>query len=249
MAPASSMHSTKPLPEVKGKAVTATPKIARLVFHSLAAALMANGFAGLQGMTMSKHIQPQYGGHLQYLTILGLIGSGLVMLLSAASDMLPSVKALKKIKRTFLLFALPVELVISSIYWPLVLLAPHLMFPPNPDLVSSPEPSSIPQADLLFRIPLWMDLSMHALPAAVLLLDFFALERRYTPPASTFGAPILAFTFGGAYANWIEHCASINGKFPYPFLTVLDFQGRVAVYVGASVGALLVFWGLNAVHR
>lgn len=75
------------------------------------------------------------------------------------------------------------------------------------------------------------------------------LEKKYTPPASTIGAPILAVAAGTAYGTWAEHCASINGKFPYPFLTIMSFPARVATYVAATFGALLVFWGLNRVHR
>ena len=44
------------------------------------------------------------------------------------------------------------------------------MFPANPDLTSVPELSSSEAIDPLFRIPLWMDLSLHAVPAVVLLL-------------------------------------------------------------------------------
>jgi hypothetical protein len=46
------------------------------------------------------------------------------------------------------------------------------MFPPNPDLLDpfrEGEPTTA-SADLLFRIPLWMDISMHALPAISLLI-------------------------------------------------------------------------------
>lgn len=75
------------------------------------------------------------------------------------------------------------------------------------------------------------------------------LERKYTKPASTVGAPVLAVAAGTAYATWVEHCAKINGKFPYPFLTLSNFPGRIAIYVGAVFSALMVFWGLNKVHR
>ena len=134
------------------------------------------------------------------------------------------------------------------------------MFPPNP-MLKGAEPSAIKPADLLFRIPLWMDLSMHALPAMALMLggsrmsqsrlmvDFLVLETPYTPPSSNIYAPLLAFAFGSAYPLWIEHCATINGQFPYPFLTAMTAPQRVQMYVGSSIGALLVFWGLNAVKK
>ena len=43
------------------------------------------------------------------------------------------------------------------------------MFPPHPLSTESAEPSSSDKA-LLFRIPLWMDISMHLLPAVVLAI-------------------------------------------------------------------------------
>ncbi|WVF72337.1 hypothetical protein IAT40_007150 [Kwoniella sp. CBS 6097] len=239
----------------------AMPKIGRLVFHAAAAAVMLQGWISLQGVEMKKFMEAQYGdanmkffgisflGSFQYLTILGLFGSIAAMLLSGLCDYFPGINVFKSIKRIFLLVSLPVELVISSIYWSIILLAPHLMLPPKPNMASSPEPSSSGMEDGLFRIPLWMDMSMHLAPAVALIIDFFFLEKKFRPPASTIGAFILAATFGASYGVWVEHCASINGAFPYPFLTIMDLPGRVATYVGSTIGAYLVFRGLNAIHK
>ncbi|OCF38345.1 hypothetical protein I317_07889 [Kwoniella heveanensis CBS 569] len=227
----------------------AMPKIGRLVFHAAAAAVMIQGWASLQNMAMKQFMESQYGGSFQYLTILGLFGSIAAMMLSGLCDYFPGINVFKSIKRIFLLVSLPVELVISSIYWSIILLAPELMLPPAPDMASSPEPSSSGFEDGLFRIPLWMDMSMHLAPAVALIIDFFFLEKKFRPPASTIGAFLLAATFGTTYGLWVEHCASINGSFPYPFLTIMELPGRVATYAGSTVGAYLVFRGLNAIHK
>ena len=60
------------------------------------------------------------------------------------------------------------------------------MFPSKP-VDSATEPSS-QTADLLFRIPLWMDLSMHAVPALVLLLgkSFHTTVPRCAPSSADF---------------------------------------------------------------
>lgn len=79
--------------------------------------------------------------------------------------------------------------------------------------------------------------------------EFFAFEKRYTPPVSTIGAAAVAVTFGSAYSLWVEHTASINGRFPYPFLNVMDGQARVIMYVTSTLGAFAVFKLLNALHR
>ena len=152
------------------------------------------------------------------------------------------------------------------------------MFPAAPTESSTPEPSSSDKT-LLFRIPLWMDISMHLLPAVALTIrasklpspiprclarytpldnqaikhklisDFFLLEKRYNPPASTAGATTLAVSFGAAYSVWVEHCAKQNGRFPYPFLNVMSPDERMAMYIGSTVLALIAFWGLNALHK
>lgn len=79
--------------------------------------------------------------------------------------------------------------------------------------------------------------------------DFFLFESRYRPPASTVGASALAVGFGAVYSTWIEHCAKINGRFPYPFLDVMSADERGAMYIGSTLLALFAFWGLNWVHR
>jgi hypothetical protein len=50
------------------------------------------------------------------------------------------------------------------------------MFPPKPDSIAgatNAEPTN-QTADLLFRIPLWMDLSMHLLPAVALIIGTYS---------------------------------------------------------------------------
>ena len=53
------------------------------------------------------------------------------------------------------------------------------MFPPKPDAIAgatNAEPTN-QTADLLFRIPLWMDLSMHLLPAVALIIGMYPLTN------------------------------------------------------------------------
>ncbi|TXT13749.1 hypothetical protein VHUM_01116 [Vanrija humicola] len=186
----------------------------------------------------------QYGGQLQFLTILGLIVTVITFVLSAAYDVLP-LHFLHATKRVFALIALPVEITISAIYWPLIIFAPALMLPPKLD--AAPGPDGTPPA--LFWIPLWMDLGLHAIPAASLIIDFFLLEKKYQPPTSTRIVTWLATGLGVAYGRWAEHCNKINGHFAYPFLDVMSPTARALTYSGAAGFALVVFWGLNALHK
>jgi hypothetical protein len=85
-------------------------------------------------------------------------------------------------------------------------------------------------------------------PALVYIPDFFAFEPKYHPPTSTSIAFFLSATVGAAYVIWVEYCASINGSFPYPFLTMTGPIGRGIIYVAAISGALGVFRALNGLH-
>ncbi|KAL1411217.1 hypothetical protein Q8F55_002168 [Vanrija albida] len=234
--------STHPAPP------TPALSVPRLLFHSAVAGTMVQAYVSLQALTAELRAQAgvveEYGGQYQFLTILGLLITISTFALSALRDVLP-LHFLHQAKRVFALAALPVEITISAIYWPLILAAPSLMLPPKLD--AEPAVDGAPPA--LFWIPLWMDLGLHAVPAVSLIIDFFFLEKKYRPPTSTRTATLLAAGLGTAYALWAEHCNKQNGHFAYPFLDVMDGPARAATYAGATGFALLVFRGLNALHQ
>nr|ODN99741.1 hypothetical protein L204_02174 [Cryptococcus depauperatus CBS 7855] len=266
--------SYEDIPAVKTTAVSPkTPYFGRFFFHIGTVAVMAQGFLAMKKITLGQFIRPQ--GSMEVWDGLDTKETHSFHRVSAVSDHTrPSMLrnchgslrckrsftqykqqvyknsgTIKLVKRVFLLVSLPAELVISLIYWSIIIIAPELMLPPTSPSASQGEASSSSAQPDLFRIPLWMDLSMHLLPTVALLLDFFLLEKKYPKPFSTYIASLLAAMFGIAYGVWVEHCASINGVFPYPFLTIMNFEGRVATYVGATVAAWLVFRGLNGLHK
>jgi hypothetical protein len=51
------------------------------------------------------------------------------------------------------------------------------------------------------------------------------------------------------YGFWIEYCATLNGRFPYPFLTIMELDHRMWTYMGAAAFAFTTFALLNAVHK
>jgi hypothetical protein len=61
------------------------------------------------------------------------------------------------------------------------------------------------------RIPLSHDLSLHAVPGISMLLDFVLFESKYSPSATKYAAPFVAFVYGVFYATWVEHCGKENG--------------------------------------
>jgi len=132
------------------------------------------------------------------------------------------------------------------------------------DEPSTSEPTSSSAPQTLMRIPLNVDLALHAVPAIALVLDFFFFEKRYTRYQVARVAPLTATLFGLWYVSWVEYCATHNGRcmcptsyfsslllipdaVPYPFLEY-PYYIRALVYIGAMVQAFLSFRFLNSLH-
>jgi hypothetical protein len=130
----------------------------------------------------------------------------------------------------------------------------------------SSEPSSTYETLALAWVPLDIDLSLHAVPAMSLFLDFFLFQRSYSRSDTNHKAPLFAIIFAVWYGWWVERCASFNGvcmwavcmirdfstnylTVPYPFLTDNPFEIRVAIYIGATSIALVSLWVLNGAHK
>ncbi|TFK54970.1 hypothetical protein OE88DRAFT_1653557 [Heliocybe sulcata] len=221
-------------------------KPAPLLLHAIAAGVMAWGYNNLGSLMQDAWIEKQKGGHSQFLTIQGLLMALLTMAVSLVLDLAPSFAVLRNVKRVLLMVSLPVAVVVSSIYWTLVLSMPHMILQANP---GTTPPTSSSEAPQLMRIPLEMDLALHASPALSLLADFLLFEKKYGRNETVYVAPVLAALFGFFYANWVEYLAKFNGSFPYPFLTDNSFEIRVAIYSGAITLALVSFWLINSVHK
>ncbi|KAJ7582908.1 FAR-17a/AIG1-like protein [Mycena floridula] len=215
--------------------------LARSLLHGSAAAIMAYGYIGLESLVLSELIETQYGGHFQFLTIQGLAISFVVMVLAFLGDV-TAISALVTLKRALFMIALPVEVVVSTIYWPLMIFLPSLIL----RSVDS-EPSSSSEAPIFARIPLKLDLAMHASPALALLLDFILFEKSYSRREVGLGATCVTLAATSWYGFWVERCASINGSFPYPFLDT-EFPLRLAIYFSAGLLALFSFRLLNNLH-
>ncbi|KAK7467042.1 hypothetical protein VKT23_004104 [Stygiomarasmius scandens] len=217
---------------------------ASVLLHSLSASIMAYGYNSLKTLPIDSLISTQYGGHFQFLTIQGLAIAWMTAIFGLASDIFPSVSVLKSLKRALFMIALPVEVVISSIYWPLLLVATQLILQPD-----NSAPSSSPDVQPKFmRIPLSVDLALHAVPALSLLADFLFFEKKYSQKQATYGAPLVASLFTLWYSWWVERCGSINDVYPYPFLTNNTFEGRILIYLGAGILAWVSFYLINRLH-
>ncbi|CDZ98646.1 Beta-2-glycoprotein I [Phaffia rhodozyma] len=215
--------------------------ISRVILHLAALSYTSWGYQKLSTLVFAKYFGTQYGGMTQFLTILGLYASQICMGTSILAD-LTGAKVLKKAKRVLLLISLPVETVVSAVYWPLVLIAPFLLVPELNEDVSSFDPT----VPTFIKIPIYIDLALHAAPGATLLTDFFFFEKPYLPPQSTTGALYATILLATGYASWAEWCAlQNNGVFPYPFLTISPLPVRGAIYAGAAWAALAFFRFVN----
>lgn len=131
--------------------------------------------------------------------------------------------------------------------------------------ISGDSPASKAMIEMLFYIPLDIDLALHAAPAIALTLDFFLFERKYSQKATYVLAPLVALVYAIWYGWWVERCGARNNgicmyllhasslmltlaRDPYPFLTDNPFSIRLGIYAGAGSIAPLSFWILNSIH-
>ncbi|CAA7271803.1 unnamed protein product [Cyclocybe aegerita] len=221
----------------------------RALLHGKALATMTYGYRSLGGLAIDTFIRNQYGGHFQYLTIQGLAVAWLTMVASLFSDLFPSIRAARSIKRYLMIMAMPLAVVISSIYWTLLVFFPALIIQKNLSGPSGAVPSSSTNATPEFRLPLTIDLALHAAPALSIILDFFVFERKYNKNEVEAGAPVAISLYALGYTLWVEHCAQKNdGIFPYPFLTESTLPIRIGIYVGAAGLATVSFKLFNSLH-
>ncbi|KAI0035709.1 FAR-17a/AIG1-like protein [Vararia minispora EC-137] len=215
------------------------------LLHTSAVSAMAWGyFVGLSGTGLDEWVKSQIGGHMQFLTIQGLMLTCITMSLAGLHDLLPDLPLVKTLKRGLSLVALPLEFTVSIIYWSLILTAPDLIVP-----VANSEGEPFSAAPIPFRLDLSVDLALHAVPALTLLLDFLLFDHKFSRIETTYVAPALAAIMAVWYGSWVEYCASHNnGHFPYPFLTFSSFPVRLAIYASATCLALACLWIINPLH-
>jgi len=211
-----------------------------LVLHAGAVGIMAFGWFALG--EVGSWMKTQKGGYFQFLTNQGLVVSLLCMFVSLFCDLFPSIKVIRQIKRSILMISLPLEFVVTTIYWSLLSFFPHLIVLP---LAESEQTPGAPLK--LMHIPLKTDLALHAVPLFSLLIDFFVFESKFTK-AHAKAAPAVVVAFAIWYGSFVEYCATFNGSFPYPFLTHSPFPGRVLIYTITAGIALSCFRTLNALH-
>jgi len=216
----------------KGKQVPHTSPATwkSLLFHLGALYALTSAFQNMKAPSpLGNYITTQTGSWYQFLTVLGLCSAIITMSLAVLKDLIPSWKLLDVAKNTIGIVSVPVEGLISVLYWGLRAYDPALLVPPDPR----------------YQIPLPLDLSLHAVPALILWIDFLFLS----PPFSKKSRPwFLSILLTAGYTSWMEYCAQRNGNFPYPFFGEMDLPQRLTFYACAMVVNVGLFYAANGIH-
>ncbi|KAH8675345.1 FAR-17a/AIG1-like protein [Xylariales sp. PMI_506] len=158
-------------------------------------------------------IAHSYGGHFQFLTIIGLSLSLITFVIGLAADLTLS-PALFGFKNYLAVGSAPLEILITILYWGLCAIDKSLVFPPDMQL------------DLL------PDIGFHAAPGIFLALDLLLLSPPWSIHISN--ALTLSMIFGVLYFMWIEYCYSQNGWYTYPIFALLNVWQRGLLFVGSA---------------
>lgn len=174
----------------------------------------------LQGMPLPPYLLK--GGHHQFLTNISYVITW-VYFISSALYHLVGGNYLGHIKEYLSAIALSAEFIVVSVYWSMRLFVPTLI---------------VQKGQI---VPLDLDLLIHVMPFASLVIDYFFFCERWNIGASTGLAVMLGFAF--AYWKWLEHLIGLDGVYPYPFLNVPVPQRAVifAVVGLCAYGAFLLF--------
>ncbi|KAJ5731879.1 hypothetical protein N7493_003360 [Penicillium malachiteum] len=159
-----------------------------------------------------------YGWHFQYLTVIGLTLSTLTFLVALLADITLS-RRLFLIKNLLSVCSAPMEVLISVLYWGLRVIDERLVLPD------------------WAVIPLHADISFHAIPSIVMLIDLLYLSPPWT--ITIFPSLGLSGSIAFGYWFWVERCFQHNGWYPYPIFEQLPTPGRIALFsMSAAVMAL-----------
>ncbi|KAJ5584733.1 uncharacterized protein N7459_004533 [Penicillium hispanicum] len=159
-----------------------------------------------------------YGWHFQYLTVIGLTLSTLTFAVALLSDLTLS-RRLFLVKNLLSICSAPMEVLISILYWGLRVIDERLVVPE------------------WAVIPLHADISFHAIPSIVMMIDLLFLSPPWT--ITIFPSLGLSGTIAFGYWFWVERCFQYNGWYPYPIFEQLPTPGRIGLFsLSAIVMAL-----------
>ncbi|ODQ65293.1 hypothetical protein NADFUDRAFT_42577 [Nadsonia fulvescens var. elongata DSM 6958] len=197
-------------------------KITQLAVHLAGLAIFSRSFYDLHfGILAATPMALSYGGHFQYLTILGLFVSFLTFALALIHD-ITGLVFFARFKNILSILITPVEFVITTLYWALKTADPKLL---------------IDVENLVVLVPRSFDLSVHVAPVVLLVIDLLAFSPSWHHVSKRKAAGLYALA-STVYWYWVHHTYGVNGFFPYPFLSLVTIWQRVGVFL---VGGFVAF--------
>lgn len=201
----------------------------KAAFHLLSVALLTYPYYWIS--SNPTKINSSYGWHFQMLTILTLSVAYAHFWVAVAQDLRPKSALLRSVKRALLLIACPCETLVSSLYWPIKFYDASLLAPP----------------ELMALFPIHADISMHAVPTVLLLIETFVFSAAIE--TSNARAALIYAAYGTGYYFWTERNARLNGWYPYPMFDLMSRAQRIGTFVGATAIAFLAFLVLKKLHN
>ncbi|KAI8055433.1 FAR-17a/AIG1-like protein, partial [Syncephalis plumigaleata] len=147
-----------------------------------------------------------------YLTIIGLGLSAIVYFLALLHDIRPHPSKCIDIYTSYL--HVPIEALITILYWSIVLYDDTLM-----------------HGDDQERLPFLLDATYHLFPAVALLIEFLAFSNNFKHSIKHI---YVIYSFALLYGVWLQVCYYYNGFWPYPFFHLMEHHHRVAVYLSSA---------------
>lgn len=198
-------------------------------FHVLGIAIFVYDFRYL--VVHPTFCDNEYGWNFQFLTVLAIALSLVAFSCGLIADLTNS-HHFFVIKITLCVCTAPLEILVSILYYGLEFLYPNSILP-----------GELQSSNLV-------DFAFHGAPAILLFIDVMFLSPQWEITTSrAFGLFLMLVVM---YRGWLEWCYSYNGHYPYPLLSMLDYQQQTVLCAGSvaimSLTTILLKWlyaGIN----
>ncbi|KAJ8653572.1 hypothetical protein O0I10_010719 [Lichtheimia ornata] len=167
-----------------------------------------------------------FGGHFQYLTILGLTTATLACAVKLVRFFVPG--AMEVCYEVLTNIATPMEGLISLLYWSMVFLEPTLLIPED-----------------MPPIPVVVDCALHLYPALFLWIDFLVFNINFKRSPRHVA---VIYGFAMFYLAWSWLCQTQNGHWPYPFLDKLTPVPRAGFYLFCGTLCWIIYEAGAVIH-
>ncbi|OLL22756.1 UPF0641 membrane protein [Neolecta irregularis DAH-3] len=176
-----------------------------------------------------QFLNDSFGGHFQFLTIIGLVAAAVGFTAALLADISGSFQ-LFKIKNYISIISTPLACLVSLLYWTIIAVNKEMMLPP----------------EIIEKMTPTRDFGLHLSPLIFLTIDFLL----FSPPwaINTKTAFYIHFSLGQGYFRWIQYCQKQNGWWAYPFLENMTMMQRKVFIVASTFISWLIFVGFRALY-